>query len=447
MMRFPCPRIGLVCAFSGAATAWAAAATAAALVPTGAGNPSPVAATVAGPAIAATSDGAKPVRARATDEIHGLLNLGASLTDRGDFEAAEIALRQVLNASEVALPEIKTALLGLARMHRKQGAVTKAVAIYERYLKDYPGDDRAPDALLELGRGLRTLGIYKSAIARFYSVLNATLKLPGDGFERYQVLAKTAQFEIAQTHFEAGEYAEAGRFFARLRLLDLAPPDRARAHFMAAYSQRLQGDLDVAVTTLRAFIEQSPDDENVAEGRYLLAVTLRELKRPQEALTAALELLRTEKSRQRGDPKRWAYWQRRTGNQLANDFFETGDTLHAHAIYVSLVELSPEPAWRLPLTYQIALCHERLGMVERARSAYQTIVDGATSPDLAELGRMAAWRLEHLAWRERANKQIAELFLNGTAQQHALAAPASSAGRLGPGSLPPPVAARAASIP
>src|SRR2546430_988213 len=124
-------------------------------------------------------------------------------------------------------------------MHRKQGALTKAAAIYERYIKDYPGDERVPDALLDLGRTLRALGIYKLAITRFYSVLNTTLKLPGEGFERYQVLAKTAQFEIAQTHFEAGDFAEAGKFYTRLRLLDLASSDRARAQFMAAYSLRL----------------------------------------------------------------------------------------------------------------------------------------------------------------------------------------------------------------
>ena len=52
-------------------------------------------------------------------------------------------------------------------------------------------------------------------------------------------------------------------------------------HGREACSLRLQGDREAAATTLRAFIEQSPDNENVPEARYLLAVTLRELKRPQ----------------------------------------------------------------------------------------------------------------------------------------------------------------------
>jgi tetratricopeptide (TPR) repeat protein len=366
---------------------------------------------------------AKPAR----DEVHGLLNLGASLTERADYQAAEIAYRQVLNSEQAAENEIKTALLGLAHMHRRQGAFTKASAIYERFLKDYPGDDRTPDALLELGRTLRSLGVHKLALARFYNVINSTLKLPGEGFERYQLLAKTAQFEIAETHFQAGEFLEANKFYSRLRLLDLAPVDRARAHFKAGYSLRLQRDLEGAIATLREYIAQWPDDENVPEARYLLAITLREMNRPQEAFTTTLELLRTEKSRIATDPKRWAYWQRRTGNQLANDFFETGDTLNARAIYAGLLELSPEPAWRMPITYQLALCYERLGIYDRARTAYQAIVDShSTAPaaDFTELATMAKWRIEHLSWREKVGQQISTFFGTKTGKQAATAVPA-----------------------
>ena len=379
----------------------------------------------AAPAVTPASETAAAAKPRATDEPHGLLNLGATLTDRGDYGAAEIAFRQILNARTMAPNEIKSALLGLARMHRKQGALTKAAAIYERFLKDYPGDERTPDALLDLGRTLRALGVYKLAMARFYNVINSTLKLPAaEGFEHYQVLAKTAQFEIAETHFQAGEYVEAGKFFSRLRLLDLAPGDRARAHFKAGYSQRLGGELDEAVGTFRAFVAQWPGDENVPEARYLLAVTLRDLKRSQEAFQATLDLLHEEKSRIATDPKRWAYWQRRTGNQLANDFFENGDMLNAHAIYSSLVELSPEPAWRLPIVYQLALCYERLGIPDRARTSYQSIVDGtgANPPaDLAELARMAAWRIDNLEWHDRVTRQVSNFFETTTGKSAATA--------------------------
>lgn len=363
--------------------------------------------------VAAVGPEVKAPKLRDGEEIQSMLTLGSRLTERNDYEAADIAFRQVLNARGASDADLKTALLGLAFMHRKQGMLTKAAAIYERYLKDYPDDERIPDALLDLGRTLRALGAHKTAISRFYNVISSTLKLPGEGFDRYQLLAKTAQFEIAETHFISGDYIEANKFFTRLRLLDLAPADRARAHFKAGFALRLQGELAKAVNTLRTFVEQWPDDENVPEARYLLAISLRELKRPQEAFASTLELLRTEKSRIAVDPKRWAYWQRRTGNHLANDFFESGDTLNARAIYAGLLELSTEPTWRLPITYQLALCYERLGMNDRAKSSYQAIVDagGATpSPDFAELITMSKWRIEHLDWRERLGKQVTSFF-------------------------------------
>ncbi len=379
-----------------------------------------------GPAVPARADEepAKPEPAvaqvpnrRGADEIHGLLNLGASLTNRGDYGAAEIAYRQVLNARNTAPVDVKSALLGLAHMHRRQGVLTKAVAIYETFLKEFPGDERTPDALLDLGRTLRDMGAYKLAINRFYSVINSTLKLPAGSFDRYQQLAKTAQFEIAETHFQAGEYEEAAKFFSRLKLLDLAPADQARAQFKAAYSLNLLGDNEAAITALRAYLVQNPQDENVPEARYLLAVSLRALQRPEDAFAVTLELLNAEKSLIGTDPKRWAYWQGRTGNQLANDFFQSGDTTHAAAIYAGLVELSPDPAWRLPIIYQVALCQERLGNLDRARDSYHAIIDGAgktPTPDLAELARMAAWRLDHLDWTDQIGRKVARIFESTT---------------------------------
>jgi hypothetical protein len=67
----------------------------------------------------------------------------------------------------------------------------------------------------------------------------------------------------------------------------------------------------------------------------------------------------------------------------------------------------------LPITYQLALCYERLGMNDRAKSSYQAIVDagGVTpSPDFAELITMSKWRIEHLDWRERLGKQVTSFF-------------------------------------
>ncbi|HMD61694.1 MAG TPA: tetratricopeptide repeat protein [Opitutaceae bacterium] len=366
-------------------------------------------AAVAGPPAAADAAPSK--------DGQGLLSLGTSLTDRGDYQSAEIAYRQILDRPGYSLAEQQSALMGLGRTCRKAGEATKAAAIYEKFVKEFPNDERVPDALLELGRTLRAMGANKMALNRFYSVINTTLKLPQKGFEHYQSLARTAEYEIAETYFETGDFALAQKYFSRLQLLDLSTADRARASFMAAHSQILAGDFEAGARSLRAYLETWPDDENVPEARYLLASTLRKLKRPQEALAVVLELLRNEKSVDIAEPQTWAYWQRRTGNLLANDFFQSGDAVSALAIYKSMTNLGTEPEWQLPVLYQVALCHERLYEFKEASDVYNKIVEAGAkpglAPDIAELAQMATWRLNHIEWLQSTDTKLAS-FLNAS---------------------------------
>ena len=356
-------------------------------------------------------------------EIASLLRIGQHHYKIGDYDSAIIAFLQVL-AEQATREQINEALLGVARTYRKKGDFTKSAASYERFAKEFPGDPQLPAAYLELGRTFRALGAYKQAIAQFYSVLNSTLKLPENDGTDYKQLARTAQFEIAETYFQTGNYTEASRFFSRLKLLDLAPEDRARAQFKAAFSMCLALDDEKAVSSLQAFITQNADDENVPEARYLLSASLRRLGRNQESLRATLDLLKTETQRSRKDAGRWAYWQRKTGNQLANEFYQTGDFPAALTIYQSLAQLSSAPEWNMPATYQIGLCYERLRLFDRARESYQSIVDRmktiqSDAPghrDLIDLGEMASWRLSQLDWQMSTDSQISALFPTGTHQ-------------------------------
>lgn len=329
------------------------------------------------------------------------LTLANALAERGDIAGAELAFRQVIEAPRTSAAEKQEALLGLARVFRRHSMLAKSTAVYEKLLAEFPKCPLAPDALLELGRTLRAMGAQKQAIGKFYSVLNSTLKVQSDDMSRYQLLAKTAQFEIAETYFETGNYEEAVKSFARLQLLDLAPTDRARARFMASYSLKLLGNLEAAAKSLRDFVDAWPDDENAPEARYLLALTLRQLGRNDLALAETLQLLRAVSS-EATPPQRLAYWQRRTGNQLANDFFIQGDLASALAIYRSLADSSTDAQWRAPILYQIGLCYERLDAVADAAQAYESVLGalkGEVAPELVDLSRMASWRLGMLGWK------------------------------------------------
>ncbi len=422
------------------------AATLAGASPTSPAAPSPTpvttadltAAKSAAPTLAA--DNASPAV-----EIQGLLRLGTKLAERGDYSTAEIAFWQILHRKDVPVADQFSALLGLARMYRKENSLTKAVAIYERLIKDHPDEDRIPDTLLELGRTLREMSAYRMAFNAFYSVINSTLKFGSQGFQHYVQLAHTAQFEIAQTHFEAGEYAEAGAYFLKVRNLDLAPPDQARAAFMAAYSEQLAGELNPAVSTLRSFLDEWPGDQNAPEARYLLATLLRQLKRPQEAMHVTLDLLRNVHASDQANPRLWSYWQRKTGNEIANDFFQTGDILNALAIYQGLDGLAQTPDWRMPVTYQIGLCYERLEQADRATAAYETVIAAGTpkpngpppAPELADLARMATWRLAHLRWRDTTEHQFSQFFHDDSGDP-STAEPPNGAPSINDPSSPPP---------
>ena len=369
------------------------------------------------PAAIAAPDTKDPVTV-AAEEIHSLVRLGLKLTDRGEFASAETSLLSVLQNRTATRVDKRDAMLALGRLFRRKGDLAKAVAAYEKFFKDFPADETAPAAYLDLGRTLRAMGSPQLAIARFYNVINSTLKLPENGFDTYRQLAKTAQFEIAETYFQSGDFAEASRYFSRLKLLDLAPVDRARAHFKSVYALYLAQDNLAAASGLRGYLEQNPDDENVPEARYLLAVTLRRLNRLNEAYEVTIDLLRTQRARTSGDPKRWAYWQRRTGNQLANEYYEQGDYQSALVIYQSLADISPDPAWRLPVLYQVGLCEERLQQTDRARTTYKSILDimprakdnGAPPSQMQDIVQMVAWRLEHLNWRLDTTAQTDEFF-------------------------------------
>jgi len=367
------------------------------------------------------------------EEIASLLRIGHTKQEKGDYATAEMSYLQVL--AEHATPEQnREAIIGLARTYRKKGDFTKAGASYERFIKEYPNDGELPLVFLELGRTLRALGAHQQAITRFYSVLNMTLKIPTQGPDQYRQLVRTAQYEIADTYFQIGDYAQANRYFSRLKLLDLAPEDRARAHFKSALALALSGEDDKAVLSLRTFLDQNPDDENIAEAQYLLSVSLRRLGRSQESLHTTLGLLKVESSRTEKDPVRWQYWQRKTGNQLANDFYERGEIEGALQIYTSLAQLSTEQAWTLSATYQMGLCYERLRHFDRARECYSSIVSktqdaknqGKLRADVADLAEMATWRLGQLDWQLTTEKQISAIFAPAVPHLPASPAPLTS---------------------
>jgi tetratricopeptide (TPR) repeat protein len=344
------------------------------------------------------------------EERESLMRVADTKLAAGDTESAMIAYRQVASAT-ADTPEAAPALLGMARTYRVSGDGVKAAATYEHLISNYPDYTELPSALLELGRTLRALGTPRLAMARFYSVIHSTLKLPEAESDRYRGIVRTAQFEIAETHLAMGNYPEAIRFFNRLDLLDLPPADRTRARFKAAQARVFAGEKTAAVAALTAFIAADPDAPESPEARNLLAILLTELGQKEESVRVTLALLQHERSQ--GDTTdRWRTWQRRTGNQLANQFYQGGEFTSALLLYRALDSLDTAPEWRVPVLYQIALCQERLEQPTAAIATYDEIKKLAAkepAPTVAEIARMSAWRASQIAWIAKTETEITAL--------------------------------------
>ena len=157
---------------------------------------------------------------------------------------------------------------------------------------------------------------------------------------------------------------------------------------------------------------QSFSDSPVApEARFELAVVYAELGRRDDALREVLSLFERQKSSGSSD-ETWRYWQRRAGNQLANMFYSAGNLPEAAELYGKLLQLSGDARWRWPLLYQVGLVAEQMKDFAKAKVTYTELAaakaEGLTA-DVAELPKLAQWRLEHLKWAERMDAELNSL--------------------------------------
>jgi len=336
-----------------------------------------------------------------------------------DFERAEQLYTRPI---ELSVPEElkKTALLELAAMYEASLMFTKMAVVLEKFVKQWPKDPRVPHIYMRLGHVYRDLGSYNVAISRFYQVLKVSLNIPEDRLSDYQRLSLRAQYDIAETYFILGDYDKAQRFYERLTLLDLPKADQEHVLFKSAYIAHLNGEYAQAVNALQHFVDEHPGSRLLAEARFLLSNAHRELKQHPQALRVALELLRSQQKATGSDLEEWRYWQRKTANLVANDFYERGDYHGALQIYQAMARLSDDPAWQMPVIYQMGLCFERMRLMPRAREAYRilavaeewdaTVVENERS--LASIQDMAKWRLEHMEWTDTMSTDLLELQRN-----------------------------------
>jgi tetratricopeptide (TPR) repeat protein len=335
-----------------------------------------------------------------------------SSDDGVDLLSAESHYTEILNTD---LPEIrrKKALLELADLYHKYNVKPKEAAVYEKYIEAFPRDTMVPELYMRLGFLYRDIGAFRTALAKFYSVLNSSLAVNRAGMDAYKLLSLRAQMEIADTYYMMGDYDQAAKFYMRLKRLEMSREDRVRVDFKYCYTQYLLKDYSATVSSLQAFIQSYPEEPLVAEAHFVLACAFRQMGQPRSALNEVLSLLQYQSQRSE-DAATWVYWKKRTGNQLGNEFYEQGDYESALRIYQAMATLSDDPNWLWPSLYQMGLCFERLRYTSRAVDAYNLILKGAEAAtknggvpsSLSDIVEQARWRASHLDWQTSSEREI-----------------------------------------
>jgi TolA-binding protein len=373
-------------------------------------------------AIAASARAETPTEAdpAAVTEIAGYAKLAREAADEEKWPLADhfLGLLGGVDAPDTAK---KSAFRGLAEDYEKKHQLARAIAVYEKMIEIYGNDSDTPELIFRVGLLYRESGVDKLAVARFFTVLNSALKFGAKDLAGYRALAQRAQWEIAETFFQAGDVKKAHKYYELLSRLDLPATEKARVQFRIAHCHLLENDVAAAIAAAETFLKTFPDAQYAAECRYLLASALRSQGRSSEAFEAVLALLRQEDERKEMAPEKWIYWKKKAGSEFANFYYQQGDTLSALTIFQSIARLSEEPDWQWPVIYQMGLCFERLRHAGRAAEAYKYIIDGAKkagggnaqlSDTLRTLLDMANWRASQLAWSGDATAKLERLLSN-----------------------------------
>ena len=309
----------------------------------------------------------------------------------------------------------RTALIDMAEMAQEQNDPSRAQQIYAQCLGRWPKDVGAPEILLRQGLVYRQMGMFRLAISKFYTVMTSALTLKPDSFDYYQQLVLRAQNEIAETQYEEGKYADAVDSFGRLLKLESPPSNRSTLAHRFIHCLVALGRQDEAIGQAQDFLERYPEVPERPEVHFLCATALKKAGRDAEALQQVLALLREQQGHGAGAARNLAYWQRRAGNEIANEFYQEGDPMKALDIYISLAALDAAPDWQLPVWYQIGLVFERLNQPAKAVEYYGNItrrekeVAADAPPSLKAVLEMAKWRADFLGWQLKAETTDLEL--------------------------------------
>lgn len=303
----------------------------------------------------------------------------------------------------------RSALFELALATQDNNDFVKAQQVFSQYLQRFPEDPRNPEILLRQGLLYRQMGVNTLAISKFYAVMSSALKLKLDNIDYYKNLVLQAQTEIADTYYSLAQFNESADFYIRLVKADSPSLNKSQIEFKLIRSLSFLTNNEETIARSQSFLEHYPDYPDLPEVRFILASADKAVGHNAEALKQVLLLLQSQQDNAKTNPETWAYWQRRAGNEIANQLYKEGDYMDALQIYQNLAGLDTAPSWQAPALYQVGLVYEQLQQWQKATDTYDQILARRTeltgtnaAPSLSSLCDMAQWRKDYIAWLQKA---------------------------------------------
>jgi tetratricopeptide (TPR) repeat protein len=392
------------------------------------------------------------------DMVEGAVQAYEKSAKPEDKLAAESTLIGIVQNPEASVDIQRECMKHLAQFALDARSYSKAQQIYSQLVSRFPLHPDTPSILYRQGVLYRRIGATELALSKFHAVMSTVISLQEKEISTYQTLVLLAQTEIADTFFVAGQFDRAAEYYRRVLKLANNELNEEQIRLKLVKSVFELKDWKGVIAEGQQTIEKVPLSGHVAEVRFLMAEAYKKLGMRSEAIRQTMELLNTEEERAAKDPENWAYWQKRTGNQLANELYEQGDYVNALLIYETLAKLPGTEEWHSQALYQIGLIYERMFQPERATAAYTEILARSTnaittstqpegsstnnktnspaerptarsamessrskaanqatpksSPGLNLIREMAQWRLNHLNWDQTISRETRKLFFS-----------------------------------
>lgn len=340
-----------------------------------------------------------------------------SLYHSTDYQRAIAAFVKVLNYEGVRPDVEKKALIYLARIYYQLDMPLRTISLMDMFVNHFPQDARREAVIFQIGKIHRELGQYEAAIAAFYRVLNAIILAGEDNMKSYLDLARKAQFEIARTHFDLGEWAQALDLFERIALFELGPEDQETLRFYKVKSLLNLGRRGEGLRQIEKFASQYPKSPFLAELQYEKARAEIDINRVEAGRKSLMDLVEMGGTPEDDTSGEWIRWRRVAGNFLSNYYYKLGEFEIALRLYQAIVVMDDSPQWQLPIVMQMAGCFRQLGQYDRAAESLRFVVgeirsmrerSGAQvlSADFEFLENSASWHLNLIEWREAFAKQL-----------------------------------------